>query len=159
MQFKVNDSKLKKRISIEKKYFSGSIIETDTNLLREILISIILKVSKYIIKNGIIKIVVRENSNISIDIKVEKPQNEDFVHISPNTLNIFSGLKIRTAAFSIKWVIEFSLQIMEKILSGWSLGDLDSYENFIDQFFPKPFKLEDVITGMSSLLAEKKNPK
>ena len=259
MQFKVEDTKYKKSISIEKKYFSSISVETNTDLLREIIISIILKVSKYITKKGTIKVILKENTNLNLEIRVEKNKDSDLIPVSPDIVNIFSGSKIRETAnkidlkilegesseyFSINAIIpekiivkkeqtktnnnkiklrdldimvvedekplqkilfelfdkmgnrvfitdngkealqefkkknydiiltdydikgitgiELAARIKELnenvpmiLLSGWSLGDLDSYENFIDKFFPKPFKLEDLITGMSSVLAEK----
>lgn len=101
MQFKVEDKEKRRNIKIEKKYFSPANIKIDTGLLREIIISIILKVSAYIKKKGTINLTLKENSDISLTVHVHKDDSVmDTLHL-PKMINVFSGIDIRQAAEKI----------------------------------------------------------
>jgi hypothetical protein len=51
---------------------------------------------------------------------------------------------------------EIDEKLMTVLLSGWMLDDLKSYKNVIDIYFPKPFKLEVLITGIAKYLMSRK---
>ncbi len=53
----------------------------------------------------------------------------------------------------IKEINENTLTVL---LSGWMLNDLKAYKNVVDVYYPKPFKLDDLITGISKLMTAKK---
>jgi PAS domain S-box-containing protein len=108
MQFKVEDKEKKRNIAIEKKYFTAANIKIDTGMLREIIISIILKVSAYIRKRGTLQIALKENGDITLEVSVEKGEQEiDTVQL-PKLVNVFSGIDIRQAAEKI------NLKLMEE---------------------------------------------
>jgi CheY-like chemotaxis protein len=101
MQFKVEDKEKKRNIQIDKKYFTSVNIRIDTGLLREIIISIILKVSAFIRKKGIIEISLKDNNDLMLAIKVNKEdRNIDTLHLQ-KMVNVFSGIDIRQAAEKI----------------------------------------------------------
>jgi PAS domain S-box-containing protein len=110
MQFKVEDKEKKRNIIIDKKYFTAVNIRIDTGLLREIIISIILKVSAFIRKKGVIEISLKDNNDLMLIIKVNKEdRNVDTLHLQ-KMVNVFSGIDIRQAAekISIKIIEEES---------------------------------------------------
>jgi len=102
IQLKVDDTEKRRKIDIEKKYCVDVNININTILLREIIISIILKISTMIQKKGILEVVLKEKNDISLLIKAKK--NSDGQNISPlaYTVNIFSGLDIRQVAEKLK---------------------------------------------------------
>ncbi|HON79032.1 MAG TPA: response regulator [Spirochaetota bacterium] len=53
----------------------------------------------------------------------------------------------------IKEINEDTLTVL---LSGWMLNDLKAYKNVVDVYYPKPFKLDDLITGISKLMTGKR---
>ncbi|PKL36219.1 MAG: hypothetical protein CVV44_18555 [Spirochaetae bacterium HGW-Spirochaetae-1] len=262
MQFKVEDKEKKRNITIEKKYYTAVNVRVDTNLLREIIISIILKVSAFIQKKGILFITLKENSNLCLTINIMKNGQDGEILQLPNMVNVFSGIDIRQAAekislkiieeesaeaYSIKTVfpprmiqdkskkeiqnsdfkirdldilvvederglqkilfelfdrmgnrvfisgngsealeefkknhydlvitdygipgitgIELAARIKEIredittiLLSGWALDELQAYKSVVDLFIPKPFKLDDLISGISRLMRDRKKP-
>jgi len=101
MQFKVEDKEKRRNIVIEKKYFTAAHIQIDTGLLREIIISIILKVSGYISKKGKIDVTLKENSDISLIVCAEKGKEISDTLQFPKMINVFSGIDIRQAAEKI----------------------------------------------------------
>lgn len=101
MQFKVEDKEKRRNIAIEKKYFSAVNIKIDTGLLREIIISIILKVSAYIQKKGTIDITLKENSDINLTVYARKDDSAIDTLQLPKMINVFSGIDIRQAAEKI----------------------------------------------------------
>lgn len=101
MRFKVDDKEKRRDIAIEKKYFSSVSITIDTGLLREIIISIILKVATYIDKKGTIEILLKENNDVTLSFKVVKALSADDTVELHNLVNVFSGIDIRQAAEKI----------------------------------------------------------
>jgi PAS domain S-box-containing protein len=53
-------------------------------------------------------------------------------------------------------VKEIDDTIITVLFSGWMLNDLKSYKNVVDVFYPKPFKLDALITGIAKLLQARK---
>ncbi|HOO72850.1 MAG TPA: response regulator [Spirochaetota bacterium] len=258
MQFKVEDKEKRRSINIERKYFTSVHIKTDTRLLREIVISIILKVANFLLKKGTLHIELKSNHDICLTVHTSKDENAE--QIQPvKSIYTFSGVNIREIAEKINIKIieeesvgsyslkaffpprmiqekkardngsieykirdldiivvedEISLQkilyevfdrmgnrvficengqealeefkskhydlvvtdygvagltgielaakikeLNEKVptvlLSGWMLEDMTSYKNVIDLFLPKPFRLQDLLKGISRLFTEK----
>ena len=108
MQFKVEGKEKRRNITIEKKYFTAVNIKIDTGLLREIIISIILKVSDFIQKKGTIEITLKENSDLVLSVRVLKDDRHIEALQLPKMVNVFSGIDIRQAAEKI------SLKIIEE---------------------------------------------
>jgi CheY-like chemotaxis protein/nitrogen-specific signal transduction histidine kinase len=54
-------------------------------------------------------------------------------------------------------VKEINEKVTTILLSGWMLNDIDAYQNVIDLFIPKPFRLDDMIKKVSQLLFTKKS--
>ena len=96
MQFKVYNIDNTKSIRVDKKYFSGVHVNTNTRLLREIITSIILKVSNYIQKSGTIGITLRQNNDLYLMVEALKdPGAAASRRAPPAFVNIFSGIDIR----------------------------------------------------------------
>ncbi len=127
MQFKVEDKEHKRTIRIERKYFSSVYIKTDTRMLREIIISIIIKLSRFIHKAGIIHIILKDNNNLELIIKVDKETSTQTASLSRPFVNIFSGINISQAAekINIKVVEEESSETysIKAILPGKIIRD------------------------------------
>jgi PAS domain S-box-containing protein len=98
MQFKVYNIDNTKNIRVEKKYFSGVYVSTNTRLLREIITSIILKVSNNIHKSGTITIILRQNNDLHLTVEAEKDSLPGAPSLPPFFVNIFSGIDIRQVA-------------------------------------------------------------
>ena len=98
MQFKVYNIDNTKTIRVDKKYFSGVHVNTNTRLLREIITSIILKVSNYIQKSGTINITLRQNHDLVLMVEARKDPNAVTPPAAPAFVNIFSGIDIRQAS-------------------------------------------------------------
>ncbi len=96
MQFKVYNIDNTKRIEVDKKYYSGVFVNTNTRLLREIITSIILKVSNSIQKSGAIAITLKQNADLSLT--VESMKDSRGPSAPPSFVNIFSGADIRQVA-------------------------------------------------------------
>jgi PAS domain S-box-containing protein len=71
LQFKVEEREKRRNIKIDRKYFALHTIKADGQLLREIFISMIFKVSSSIKKMGVVNITLRENNGLVIDVSVE----------------------------------------------------------------------------------------
>ncbi len=120
MQFKVEDKENRRSITIDRKYYTSVNIQTNTRLLTEIIISIILKVSAFIQKKGTLNIQLKENNDLYLGVATDK---EGDAH-SPNLaymVNIFSRIDIRQVAEKI------NIKIIEE-------ESADSYA--IKAFFP-----------------------
>jgi len=98
MQFKVYNIDNMKSIRVDKKYFSNVYINTNTRLLREIVTSIILKVSNTIQKTGTIGITLRQNHDLHLSVEAEKDTGSAAQLPPPAFVNIFSGIDIRQVA-------------------------------------------------------------
>ncbi|MBN2160753.1 MAG: PAS domain S-box protein [Spirochaetes bacterium] len=98
MQFKVYDFDNTKSIRVDKKYFSSVYVSTNTRLLREIITSIILKVSASIQKSGTIVITLRQNHDLHLTVEAEKDKAAALPPAAPFFVNIFSGIDIRQVA-------------------------------------------------------------
>ncbi|MBN2080475.1 MAG: response regulator [Spirochaetes bacterium] len=96
MQFKVYNIDNTKRIEVDKKYYSGVLVNTKTRLLREIITSIILKVSDSIQKAGAIHITLRQNADLSLAVEARKDTGTP--PAPPSFINIFTGADIRQVA-------------------------------------------------------------
>ncbi len=98
MQFKVYNIDNMKSIRVDKKYFSNVYVNTNTRLLREIITSIILKVSNTINKTGTIGITLRQNHDLHLSVEAEKEAGSAVQPPPPAFVNIFSGIDIRQVA-------------------------------------------------------------
>ncbi len=54
---------------------------------------------------------------------------------------------------------ELDENIVTVLLSGWMLNDLKAYKNVVDLYYPKPFKLDMLITGIAKLLSGRRKEK
>ncbi|MCU0847602.1 MAG: response regulator [Spirochaetes bacterium] len=102
MHFKVEDKENRRNIVIDRKYFTRALVKTDTRLLREIIISIIIKVSTFIQKNGKINVILREANDVCLSVKIDKDGVTDTSSVLPSMVNVFTGIDIRQAADIIK---------------------------------------------------------
>ncbi len=98
MQFKVEDKENRRNIRIERKYFSSVYVKTDTRMLREIIISIIIKLSRFIHRDGIIQVVLKENNSLDLIIRVDKETATQTPGAMSPIINIFSGINLTQAA-------------------------------------------------------------
>ncbi len=98
IQFKVDDNEKRRTINIVKKYYTDVYIKTNTKLLREIVISILIQVANYIRKKGTLEIDLKENSDLILMVKAQKNNSKDSTLNLENTINIFSGSDIRQVA-------------------------------------------------------------
>ncbi len=96
MQFKVYNIDNTKRIEVDKKYYSGVMVNTKTRLLREIITSIILKVSDSIQKAGEIHITLKQNADLCLAVEARKDTGTPAA--PPAFVNIFTGADIRQVA-------------------------------------------------------------
>jgi PAS domain S-box-containing protein len=71
LQFKVEEKEKRRNIKIDRKYFALHNVKADGQLLREIFISMIFKVSSYIKKMGVVNITLRENNGLVVNVSVE----------------------------------------------------------------------------------------
>ncbi len=101
MQFKAEDKEKRKNININKKYFSNVNVATNTKLLREIIISSILKVSQFIQSEGTIEITLKESNDLRLNIKVTKENSSQQSFHAAETIDLFSGINIRQVAEKI----------------------------------------------------------
>lgn len=94
-----NGEPLGSRTSIRSKP-AASEIKTDTGLFREILISLILKVSDCIEKKGTISVSVKEtkDDDALISVSAEKDESDTQAQRLQQFVNVFSGLNIRQSA-------------------------------------------------------------
>jgi len=98
IHFKVESKEKRRTIKIERRYFNLVSVKTDTRLLREILISMIFKISSFFKKGGTINIVLRgdEVPAISAIVRKEEPEGEAATDtVSPVA---FSGIDLRRTA-------------------------------------------------------------
>lgn len=101
MRFKVEDKENHRKVFINKELCDSVFIKTDTGLLREIIISVILKLSVFIIKEGSIEIKLKDSSDLQLSISVlTNAKGIDVMHSQP-IVNIFSGIDIRQSAEKI----------------------------------------------------------
>jgi PAS domain S-box-containing protein len=98
LQFKVEEKDMKRSINIERKYFSNIFIKTDSKLLREIIISIILRVSELIFKKGTIEITLKNNNDLYLLVKVKQDRESEQSGSQSPVENIFSGIDMRQTA-------------------------------------------------------------
>ena len=105
IHFKVEESKRRRSISLERNYDNNVNIKTDTRFLRELVIWGILRVASYIEKKGDIKIDLNKSGFYSLSISVEKKAQIDNENIVPFTIDGFSPSDIRNAAEKINFKI------------------------------------------------------
>ena len=101
MRFKVENKENRRKISINKDFCDTAFIKTDTGLLREIIISVILKISVFIGKEGVIEIKLNNSPDLQLIVSVSKGTSDaDLIH-SQSIVNIFSGIDVRQSAEKI----------------------------------------------------------
>lgn len=98
MQFKVEENERRRSVIIEKQYFSNVFIKTDTRLLREIFISIILKVADLIQKKGTLSLCLQTEKETILTVAVNKEGTTE----DQQQPGIFSGIDIRQVAQKLK---------------------------------------------------------
>ncbi len=98
LKLKVEDRESKRTINIERKYYIDFNITADTKSFREIIISMILKVSAVISKKGTINISTKENADVYLIVSAEKDIIPESTVVFEEALNVFSGLNIRQVA-------------------------------------------------------------
>ena len=104
MQFKVENEEKQRKISIEKNYSEDAGIMTNNGLLREIIISLILRLSASISQTGVIKIELLTASDVQLSLSVFKNDiNQETIQMAQlsSMVNVFSGIDIRHSAEKI----------------------------------------------------------
>ncbi|TAL37902.1 MAG: response regulator [Spirochaetes bacterium] len=76
IHFKVEEQEKRRKIRIERRYFCLYNIRTDTRLLKEILVTMIFRVSSFIRTEGTINIILKDNGSPSIIALVEKERRD-----------------------------------------------------------------------------------
>lgn len=258
LQQKVDEKENRRVVTMEKVYFTKATVKTDIKLLRELVLSIIFKVSQFIKKQGKLSITLKNNGSPVIYVKAEtsnidesfemtervslfqstdvrllaekinvriieeespnsyaihavipsamvvekkKETNDSFVKIRGlnvmivedqeelrdileemfsnmgNRVTVFEsgnealenfkanqydllisdyGLKGITGLELAAKIKEIDENVIVVLLSGWMIKELRTYRNVVDAFFEKPFKLDDLIKGISRILAAKR---
>jgi len=77
IQFKVDEKERRRKIVIERLYFSLVYVNCDVRLVREVLLSVLFRVSSYIDKSGTVKIELKKNSGVTINVSVDKVSGEE----------------------------------------------------------------------------------
>lgn len=98
MQFRADLKENRRKISIWKNYFLPYEIKTDTGLLREIIISVILKVADCLDKNGTVDISAQVGGDVILSVSTAKGNTDKKAVRLQRLVNVFSGIDIRHAA-------------------------------------------------------------
>ncbi|MFW5861428.1 MAG: response regulator [Spirochaetota bacterium] len=77
IQLKVDEKERRRKIVIERLYFSLVYVNCDVRLVREVLLSVLFRVSSYIDKSGTVKIELKKNSGVTINVSVDKQAGEE----------------------------------------------------------------------------------
>lgn len=102
IHFKVSENKKMSGITIKNDYDASDFkIKTDTQLLRELIIWSVLRVSSYINKDGAIRVEFTGDNKHSMIISGEKREGEISEDIIPYTIDGFSSTEIRDSAEKI----------------------------------------------------------
>jgi PAS domain S-box-containing protein len=112
IHFKIEDSKKKRSVIIEKIPGYEMSLKTDTGFLRELLIWAMLKVSAYAGKKGKIEVELKKASFVFFNVLVNKQEEPERDNIVPYTLDAFSPSEIRSAAEKL------NLKILEEESAG-----------------------------------------
>lgn len=97
MQFKVEETEKRRAITLERSYHADVQVQMDTRLLREIIISIILKVASFISRRGIVNLQFIKNSDVHIVVSAQKDLRATATPL-PQIVNVFTGINIRESA-------------------------------------------------------------
>ena len=108
IQFKVEEKEKRRKIVIERLYFSLVYINCDVRLVREVLLSVLFRVSSYIDKTGTVKVELKKNSGVTISISVEKEKGEGKSAQDKLSSLFISAVDVR------KLAEEINLKIMEE---------------------------------------------
>lgn len=131
IHFKMQESRKRRAVSLERNYDNNLTIKTDTRFLRELIIWGVLRVAAYVDKKGTISIDLVKKEFYSLSISVEKNSGLDKENIIPFTIDGYSTSDIRNAAEKI------NIKIMEE-----ESGELYS----IKIIFPKNLIIEDEVS-------------
>lgn len=101
IHFKVEQKEKKRVVRIERRYFSLINVKTDTRMLREIIVSMIFKVSTFLGEEGTINVLLRDNGAISLTVlaKREPEIREDLGALGSL---VFSEIDVRRIAEKLK---------------------------------------------------------
>lgn len=135
IHFKVEESRKRRGISLERNYDNNLNIKTDTRFLRELIIWGVLRVAAYIEKKGTISIDLVKKEFYSLSITVVKSGAPEKENIIPFTMDGFSPSEIRNAAEKI------NIKIIEE-------ESADLYSIII--IFPKNVIIEDEVNFISN---------
>ena len=149
MQFKVADKERKRNISISKKYFTGATIKSDTKLLREIIISTILKVSLFIRKKGTIVITLKEMNDLYLTVSVEKEKDQAAQGLTHEGAGAFPDVNIRQVAEKLKLKI-----IEEESADAYSIKVIFPSKMLVNRQAKEQKGFEYRIRGQNIIIAE-----
>ncbi len=149
MRFKVEDKEKRRNIFIEKKYFTGVNVKSDTRLLREIIVSIILRVSQFIEKRGSIQINLKENNDITLSVITKKDIQTEPVSIQGDTINVFTGSDVRKVAEKIKVKI-----IEEESPEYYSIKAIFPHRMIINSQKNEPGEMEYKLRDLDIIIVE-----
>jgi len=68
IQFKVDENERRRFVSLEKTYYAKAVVRTDIRLMRELILSIIFKVSQFIRREGTLSIVLKYNGSPCVSV-------------------------------------------------------------------------------------------
>ncbi len=68
IQFKVDENERRRSVALEKTYYAKAVIRTDIRLMRELILSIIFKVSQYIRREGTLSIMLKYNGSPCLSV-------------------------------------------------------------------------------------------
>ncbi len=108
IQFKVEEKEKRRKIVIERLYFSLVYVECDVRLVREVLLSVLFRVSSYINKTGTVKVELKKNSGVTISVSVEKEEGVERSAMDKLSTLFISAVDVR------KLAEEIHLKIMEE---------------------------------------------
>ncbi len=149
LRFKVEDRENRRNIAIEKKYYSSPEIMTDASLLREILISIILKISGIIRSNGTVTLTMKETSDVVINVTAQKQDAATDGFQRSNLVNVFSGIDIRQSSEKI------GLKIFEEESnSSYSIKVIIPERRLLHDRLKSGGKTEYVLRNLNILIVE-----
>ncbi len=96
IQFKVDENERRRFITVEKTYYAKALVRTDIRLLRELILSIIFRVSQFIRREGTLTIILKLNGSPCVSVSAVKGVSTQAEGESPESL--FGEVDVRRMA-------------------------------------------------------------
>ncbi len=100
IQFKVDENERRRFITIEKTYYSKAAVRTDIRMLRELVLSIIFKVSQFIKQEGTLSIVFKNNGSPCITVTATVAEGQGALEVEDKD-SVFHEVDVRRIAEKI----------------------------------------------------------